>query len=490
MMKKIFTLLSAALILAGCSDWLEVKPRTQVRGDQMYDSYKGFRDALTACYVKMNDRAAYGENLTMSAVESMAQLWEVTESSHPANYYLSRFEYDNEYARTTVKNTYAGLYNTIVQANSVLKGIGESGSVIADPAARTVVEGEALAIRAFCHLDVLRLFGQLPSGGTTKVSLPYCEQVSKEAVPYYAYEAFIAKIEADLSRAEALLKDNDPLFRYSFAQLDDPSVKAPDLEDAFLTYRRFRFNYYAVKALQARFYLYTGKPDKAYAAAKAVIGAKDPAGSPMVSLAGDADYTAGGTALPSECLLALSNYKMQDYVVDLLGGVNGVRLTASHLTLTETKLTGLFAGYTVSNRYTYVWNKTTVDSGGKTLPTCRKYYRDEQSAYNELFQVIPLLRLSEVYLVAIETATDLGEANALYTTYMQAHNILVSMPFASKEALMAELLGEYRREFYAEGQMFYLYKRLGAAAMLWGARAVGEADYIVPLPATEYNLNK
>ena len=39
-------------------------------------------------------------------------------------------------------------------------------------------------------------------------------------------------------------------------------------------YRQFRFNYYAVKALEARFFMYIGETAKAYAAAKAVIDAK------------------------------------------------------------------------------------------------------------------------------------------------------------------------------------------------------------------------
>ena len=61
-MKKlhIYLLLLLGLLVSSCNDWLDVKPRTQVRNDEMYDSYKGFKDALTACYIKMNDRKLYG----------------------------------------------------------------------------------------------------------------------------------------------------------------------------------------------------------------------------------------------------------------------------------------------------------------------------------------------------------------------------------------------------------------------------------------------
>ena len=50
-MKKlhIYLLLLLRLLVSSCNDWRDVKPRTQVRNDEMYDSYKGLKDALTAC---------------------------------------------------------------------------------------------------------------------------------------------------------------------------------------------------------------------------------------------------------------------------------------------------------------------------------------------------------------------------------------------------------------------------------------------------------
>lgn len=52
------------------------------------------------------------------------------------------------------------------------------------------------------------------------------------------------------------------------------------------------------------------------------------------------------------------------------------------------------------------------------------------------------------------------------------------------------IVDEYRREFYAEGQMFYTYKRLNSTSMLWRDEPVGESEYILPLPTTEYNPNR
>ena len=90
-----------------------------------------------------------------------------------------------------------------------------------------------------------------------------------------------------------------------------------------------------------------------------------------------------------------------------------------------------------------------------------------------------------MYLIAMETATSLSEANALYKTYMTARDVPVAKDLTQTE-LDAEILKEYRREFWGEGQMFYTYKRLGTEEMLWKTdRTVTENDYIVPLPSSE-----
>ena len=44
---------------------------------------------------------------------------------------------------------------------------------------------------------------------------------------------------------------------------------------------------------------------------------------------------------------------------------------------------------------------------------------------------------------------------------------------------------EYLKEFLAEGQMFYVYKRMGAVTMYWSDRQNGVDDYVLPLPLRE-----
>lgn len=105
------------------------------------------------------------------------------------------------------------------------------------------------------------------------MELPYSETTSIDEMPaYYSFDDYVVKLESDLSKAESLLKDNDPLFQYTFSELN--SANGNELSDSYMYYRQSRMNYWAVKAIQARMYLYLGKKDKAYTLAKEIIEAK------------------------------------------------------------------------------------------------------------------------------------------------------------------------------------------------------------------------
>jgi len=247
-------------------------------------------------------------------------------------------------------------------------------------------------------------------------------------------------------------------------------------------------NYYAVKALQARFYLYIGQTKKAYEAAKAVYTVMP------VSLSSMADFNLQYYAAPSECLFALSNHKLIDYSIGVTG-VGSDRLTSTNLFISAEMRDKLYEGQDITTHAGYAnsWNTSIPDANGNYNYACvKKYYYDAGQEYgaNVLLmklQIVPVLRMSEVYLILLETTTDLEEANRLYADYMAARNVNVSTYFTDLASVKNFVLEEIRREFYAEGHLFYAYKRQGIRKMLWGAAEVGEAEYILPLPDSEYD---
>lgn len=494
-------------LLTSCSDWLDVEPETQVREETMYGKYKGFQDALIGCYAAMADRDIYGQKLTMDDIEMLACLWDpASETDDREYYYLYEHDYSKSEAQEAIKDIYEGLYNVVVNANNIMAHIESEGSIIPTQQARDVIEGECLAIRAFCQLDILRLFGQMPNNAQRSISLPYAEKPSIKDLPnYYGYNDYVRKLENDLNRAEQLFAQSDPCMQYDYTSLNQQGGSPANLDDEFLLYRQFRMNIWAVKAIKARMYMYIGDTANAYKYAKEVIDAKV-GGSPVIQLAkGDLDASNNYYALPSECLFALGNSQLIDYSIDVLGGyaMQGLIKTSSTSNdnrrtcyVSPAMLTQLFTGRNLSsnNRYLRVWEQTSLDVFGGAHPTIRKYYYNTAaggsvSVLRTKRQIMPLVRLSEQYLIAMEATTSLSEANELYKTYMVSHEENITTDFESKEELQAEIINEYRREFYGEGVMFYTYKRLGISNPLWCRTTMGDSQYALPLPSTEYNPN-
>jgi hypothetical protein len=488
-----------ALSAVSCEKWLDVMPKTMQDSAVMFDAYQGYKDALTGCYLKMKNEYLWGEHMTITTVECLAQHWELWAENKAVDA-IKKHDYLDDNVRPIFQRMYAGLFNIIVQANTIIEAMPRTGeTAIEDPDSRGVIEGEAYAIRALCHFEVLRLFGQVP-GGARSVRLPFTSDVSREPSRYYDYADYIRLIEDDLTTAEELLFKHDPFVVHTVETVNNAGATAGTIHDPFLHYRQLRLNYWAVKALQARFYLYTGKTAEAYSAASAVIQAAN--SGKGFDLAGGVSAPINNIeskyfALPGESLFMLSNHRLVDYISNLFTGEGrNVNLYMSRERMEgSTSIFGLFgeSAATANNRFKSIWLLKHSLSGSIMVYEPLKYdQRDatNMSPVNLLLrkQVMPVLRLSEMYLIAMETSNDLGEINSLYAPYQRARDI-APKTLAGKQEAMDMIEKEYRREFFGEGQMFAFYKRHNATSMVWSDRTVSEDDYIIPLPATEFEPN-
>jgi hypothetical protein len=490
-----------ALSTVSCEKWLDVMPKTMQDSEVMFDSYQGYKDALTGCYLKMKNRTLWGEHMTITTVEYLAQHWELWNNNDVAAA-IKKHEYLDDNVRPIFQNMYSGLFNIIVQANTIIEAMPLTGeTAVEDPGSRGVIEGEAYAIRALCHFEVLRLFGQVP-GGARSVRLPFTNDVSREPSRYYDYAEYVRLIEDDLTTAEKLLFEHDPFVEHTVEEVNNLKDAAGTVRDPFLHYRQLRLNYWAVKALQARFYLYVGEPGKAYAAANAVIQAAN--NGKGFALAGGVRAAMNNIeskyfALPGEGLFMLSNHNLADagYISALfLGEGRNVNIYMSPERMKgSTSIFGLFeeSAAATSNRFKSIWLQKHSLSGSAMVFEILKYdQRDatNMSPMNLLLykQVMPVLRLSEMYLIAMETSNNLDEINSLYTPYQRARDIAPTT-LNNEQEVTAMIEKEYRREFFGEGQMFSFYKRRNAANMVWSDRAISEDNYIIPLPTTEFDPN-
>lgn len=497
-MKYVLLFVCLVFCLTSCNDWLDVRPETEQKDDDQFSSTDGFFDALIGTYMEMAETDAYGERLTISNIESLVNLWYMPDlayqSARSADWYFTAHDFTADEARSAIAAFYNQLFRIITNANLVIRYVDEQGGIFADTTMRNVVQGEAYAIRAYCQLDVLRLFGQLPQNATIQVQLPYSFTTSIYEMPaYYGFEEYVKLLKQDLAQAERLLKDSDPLFNYTFSELTGVNN---EIADNHLLYRQFRLNYWAVRALQARMLLYVGKTGEAYRVAKEIIDAKGPDGNPVREMTGAEDIADGYRLCPNECLFALSKHDIMTSTISfLVGGADDVTYDSyTALGLTMDRLNLLYSGEAIAsnNRYLEWWNKNVrTSSGGASDWAVIKKYWWNSSMENIMLncQLVPMLRMSEVYLIAMETSNDLVEVNRFYKEYMMQHSVGSSVDFTSLEDARAWVRTEYCREFVTEGQAFYTYKRVGSTSMIGVDREIAEQNYILPLPETEYNPN-
>jgi hypothetical protein len=132
------------------------------------------------------------------------------------------------------------------------------------------------------------------------------------------------------------------------------------------------------------------------------------------------------------------------------------------------------------------WLKPVSDVSGDRYEL-QKYVRDKDQ--NLHYLMAPALRLSELYYIASECTydTDPAKATAYVDSVRYHRGINAPLVVSDKESFLNELVKEARKEFYGEGQIFYMYKRLNrSVAGLTGiSYPASDKIFVLPLPNTE-----
>ena len=273
MNKKLrYMMLCLSLFAFGCNDWLDVQPKSQVKEEDLFSSESGFRDALTGIYALMGRVETYGGNSTMGFMDMLAQTYSKVDYDYED---ALKYNYKEEHVKGIVDTMWSSNYNAIANCNYLLQNIEKKGSVMSERL-RNVVEGEALALRAFLHFDLLRGYAPSYKMGKDEPAIPYVREVTNSPVVQSTVAEVLEYILTDLKTAQALLKPVDPIGP-SFAEYNDKLEYGMDeyiTDDGFWLYRKSRLNYYGVTALMARVYLCQENLTDALACAQEVIDSK------------------------------------------------------------------------------------------------------------------------------------------------------------------------------------------------------------------------
>lgn len=451
--------------ITACNNWLEVAPQAEKEKSEMFKKEAGFRNVLIGAYIRMKSNNLYGEDLTYGSIEMLAQHWTNTDD---LGKYLKAYNYEQSVVETKINSFYGNLYKVIADVNGLLNNI-DARKEMFEGNNFEIIKGEALAIRAFCHFDVLRLFGPIPTNLPEGTILPYVTTVSIVPNRLVSYNDFTTKLLADLDEAERCLEGNDPILTASIKELSTLEVAQ---DDNFLCDRQMRMNYYAVCALKARVQLWLGNKNEALKYAQKVIDAKDPNGNVMFRLGSATDCANGDLIFSSEHIFNLNVYNLSDFKIS----------AANTFYTNSTALKYFWASETTDIRRGKMW-KEVYDNYWWTYYYYMTKYTQATNMPVWAKNSIPLFRLAEMYLIAMECGS-IQNANDLYKEVCIARDI-TPVTFGSTEELSETLILEYNREFYGEGQAFYAYKRLGRSK-IFGTSTVGSAlIYVLPLPKAE-----
>ena len=480
MKKTITAIITAALclpLLSGCGKWLDVKPYDEIAEDDLLSTQDGFMRLLNGIYIELNDDMLYGGAMTVEMIEIMGGAYTIgSDNSIWGNYNdIASYEYDTDYWRTRFSETWNKAYSLILNCNLLLAQIDGKRELFTGDN-YYIVKGEALALRAMLHFDMLRLFGPVYSRNPGATSIPYYTRYSVTPEEAQPASVIAEKVLADLTEARILLSV-DPVITEGTKM-----EGATDGSSNFLNYRSLRLNYYAVTGLLARANLWFGNREQAYNYAQEVIRAANSGIFPFV----DRSLVTGSPEDPdrifsSEILFALShaqreelfnNYfdpsRLPNYVFRMDNDMFSNRIfggteTGGNLDDYRCRVNWIATG---SNRYFYK-------------------YSDMANTGDIRNTMIPMLRLGEMYLIAAETQSEDLAAGVSYINILRSNRGVNSLASLNERLLQYE----YIRELYGEGQLFFMYKRMYSPVMF----SVTDSEnpqpsdeiFVVPLPDSE-----
>ena len=459
-------LLGGMLSTTACSDFLDVAPETEKEKEEMLSKESGYKNVLIGAYIRMKSTSLYGGEMVYGTAEMLAQHWDNT-SKGTLPYYFRLFDYKASEVESALSSIYNNLFKVIADVNGLLEVI-DSNKEVFKGNNYELIKGEALALREFCNFDVLRLFGPMPENLPSEAILPYVKQVSTMPNSKVTYTQFTESLLDDLQQAEQLMKDKDPICSKSIAELNSTSS-----DDNFWMYRQMRMNYYAVCATLARVHLWMGSKSEALEYAKIVIDATDATGKQMYRLGNSDDCARGDYTLSSEHIF---NMNVKDLSTTSLGTARGYQKTKSQLT------SYLYGSGSTDIRLAYMWDYVYDDWEWTYYNYFKKYFQSSNMPAISK-NTLPLIRLYEMYLIAME-CSNYTEATDLYEVMCAARDI---SPVEITDAVELKdlLIKEYNKEFYGEGQAFYMYKRLGVEQILYTDEPGSVATYVIPLPKNE-----
>lgn len=471
MKNKIYVLFVLTLLVttSSCSKWLNVQPEDRYSEEQVFSTKEGYEDAMNGIYLNLSANALYGDNLTLSIPDIFAQLYKTNSSTVHSLASLGTYSYgDTKVVKPRIDAIWTQAYVTIANVNKLIENIDKSGVEVLGKERANTMKGELLGVRGFLHFDMLRFYGPVyDSADSTRKAIPYYSKMGEEIQPILPANVVLDSILSDLNKALPLL-EKDPVRVLGYKEQNNQ-----------------RFNYFAVLGTKARALLWRKDTHGAREAAQKVVEVSSPLFPWIVGNKITADLQNPDRIFNTELLFSVysndlyNNYNKYFYYelsTNILAGGS------------DQFIEKIFEAKTADYRYQPIWK---VAPSGVSYRVSYKYadITDKRAGVQLQRNVIPILRLTEMYYIMAETETDPALALGYLNKVLNARG-LTSLVLGTNFDIKAEILKEYRKEFYGEGQLWYYYKRRKITSILSSFPSnnngtIPSTAWVVPLPDEE-----
>jgi len=425
--KIIFTTIVAAVLATGCDKFLDVHPKGEKIN--MFETSEEYEDALYGVYSELTDNNLFGQHLILLP-EVMSQNFTTSDYKYAE---LAEGEMTSSGSTSTKKEIWKDAYAAINHINNIVEHAEDDADTYRHS---RLYLGEALALRAFVHYEILNLFGPpyWASESEKNTAIPYVTKYSFDISPLLSYDEVCRNILVDLKRAEEYLAEDEVLV----------SAERSNTALAFTDARIAHINLYAAQALIARVYWSMNDMDNAAAYAEKVIGSGKFSFRPVSAFV----QPDNGTLDLNETIFGLyindESAMMKKLNINGSGASSSLVIAPGYSSVYE-KNSGAATDYRLS-----AWFDVSSSLCRKLVNNC--FISGDNSYSGKSILGYDILRLPEMYYIVAEANIEKDPAKAV--EYFD--KVLKSRGRETLEetgaALTRDLLFEERhREFYCEG---------------------------------------
>ncbi|EDM34978.1 putative outer membrane protein [Pedobacter sp. BAL39] len=442
-----------SLLGASCSKQLDLQPTDTIDDSKAFQTVSDLNGGLLGAYASLN--ATTITNVSLTSDECMLP----SENGTGRGVSTYRWQYDG--SNSTITAGWGSNYVTIDIVNRVLNFVDRVKSKPAEETLRQQYKGELLAMRAYCHFELLRNFAAAYE--TSALGIPYMEESKVSKPSRLLFGESIAKVKADLIAAKALIP----------ASFDDNT----------------RITLPAISAMQARVALYERNWTDAITFSTEAINAV-----PLASISEFPDIWKDESE--AEVIWKLKRVTGDSRIGDFYYDTRNIVLYAPAFELINT------FDQVNDVRYGAYVKFDDTRGQGKSLYSVNKYLEGSSGLPN--LTDVKLYRTAELYLIRAEAYAEQNNpglaTQALNELRAERIEGYTDAAFGDKAELITAITLERYKELAFEGHRFFDLRRLGLPITRIPADAINtlgaitltsdEKQYAYPIPNAEITANR